>query len=172
MNHSLSISPLVRAALMVRDLERSRRFYQELLGLAEHYLPATDLTATIAWKLLGLPAGTPYRGTILKVPGPNYGMVGLFEIAAGCTSELVPPRERIALGESILVFYCADLARVLADLERYGGRLLAPPQRFEIAGSDAPPITEVIVRDPDGFAVSLNDASPALAFDDAPVSLG
>ena len=39
-------SPLIRTALMVRDLERSRAFYEAVLGLRGVYLDA-DLSATI-----------------------------------------------------------------------------------------------------------------------------
>lgn len=52
MNDVTPGSPLIRAALIVRDLERSRRFYADLLGQ---------------------PPGTLCRFQVLKQAGPCFG---------------------------------------------------------------------------------------------------
>ncbi len=162
------ISPLVRCALMVRSLDRSRRFYKEFLGLTETFLPPSDMSATAAPGLLKLPPNTSLRATILKVPGPNYGMLGLFEIG----EERPDPvhRNRIELGETVLVFRCSDVKKKLARLEEFGGRLVSSPATFHLPGASFAPLTETILRDPDGFAINLIQADPSVAYDSTPVT--
>jgi catechol 2,3-dioxygenase-like lactoylglutathione lyase family enzyme len=165
---SQQISPLVRCALMVRSLDRSRRFYKEFLGLTETFLPPSDLSASAAPGLLKLPPNTSLRATILKAPGPNFGMVGLFEIG----EERADPahRNRIEIGETVLVFRCSDVPGKLARLEEFGGRLVSSPATFHLPGASFAPLTEAILRDPDGYAINLIETSPALAYDDTPVT--
>jgi len=73
-------SPLIRTALMVRDLARSRAFYESVLDLQGVYLDA-DLTQTISWKLLGSRPDARLRALILKPrliggrPAPDFGMI-------------------------------------------------------------------------------------------------
>ena len=47
----IKLSPLVRTALFVRDLERSAAFYREVLELTEPYYEGTldDPTACSCW---------------------------------------------------------------------------------------------------------------------------
>jgi catechol 2,3-dioxygenase-like lactoylglutathione lyase family enzyme len=158
-------SPLIRTALMVRDLARSRPFYEAVLGLHGVYLEA-DLTQTVSWKLLGLPPGTAVRALILKPesidgrPAPDFGMVGLFEL--GTAAPPCPPvAGAVRFGEPILVYYVADLAAALRATQELGGSLLAGPETFEIPGGE---VSEAIIRDPDGVAINLVQAPEASAW--------
>lgn len=165
-----AVSPLVRAALMVRNLERSRCFYAGGLGLEEEHLELTDFSRSPAAGLLHLPAGTPFRGMILKARGPNFGMIGLFELGLPERSTAPGATSPVRCGESILVFYVVDLDSTLARLEALGGRRLGDPTTFHLPDASFAPAKEVILRDPDGFAVNLIETSPATAFDCDPVS--
>jgi len=158
-------SPLIRTALMVRDLARSRPFYEAVLELRGLYLDA-DLTHTVSWKLLGLPPETPTRAVILKpaqIDGraaPDFGMVGLFEVAtAAPPCPLLPGTVRF--GEPILVFYVPDLAAALRAAVAHGGSILSGPEQFSIPGVTA---SEAIIRDPDGVALNLVEAGEATAW--------
>ena len=159
-------SPLIRTALMVRNLDRSRRFYEEVLGLTTIYLDA-DLGETISWKLLGVPEGNGVRCTILKPPeiagkeAPDFGMVGLFELDDSELSELPQRSDGIVFGEAVLVFYVDDLVRSLEKVESCGGRLLTGPEEFRLPHARA---LEAIVRDPDGVAINLVEAPENLAW--------
>jgi catechol 2,3-dioxygenase-like lactoylglutathione lyase family enzyme len=166
------ISPLIRTALMVRDLNRSLRFYRDLLGLTETHLPPVDLAATTSWKLLGWNAPGPLRATILKVPGPNFGMLGLFETAHSSSNSTAGARHGMEIGESAIVFYCTNLEEILGRLDDFGGRIVGGPEIFSVAGSDIRPVCEVILRDPDGFAVNLIQTDPKLAYEEKPVRFG
>jgi catechol 2,3-dioxygenase-like lactoylglutathione lyase family enzyme len=159
-------SPLIRSALMVRDLNQSRRFYEAVIGLTAAYLDA-DLSSTIAWKLLGVSEGSGVRCVILKPPeiagkpAPNFGMVGLFELDDSDLSELSRRTDGIVFGEAVLVFYIEDMARCLDLVKSHGGQVLTGPEEFRIPNARA---SEAIVRDPDGVAINLVEASDAVAW--------
>ena len=74
----MPVSPLVRAALTVSSLERSREFYIGVLGLSEVFLESAVEGGNMH-ELMGVPAGTTTRICILKTPGtPAYGSLTLF----------------------------------------------------------------------------------------------
>lgn len=158
-------SPLIRTAVMVHSIARSRVFYEQVLGLTGTYLNA-DLTDTVSQKLLGLPAGAGVRALILKPPdidgrpAPDFGMIGLFEIAAAPEPPTPPRHDGLRYGEAVLVFYVADLTAALDAVVRTGGRLMTGPETFAIPGVS---VREAIVRDPEGVAVNLVEASEARA---------
>lgn len=158
-------SPLIRTAVMVHSIARSRSFYEQVLGLRGTYLDA-DLTDTVSQKLLGLPAGAAVRALILKPrdidgqPAPDFGMIGLFEIGDAPAPPAPPRHDGVRYGEAVLVFYVADLIGALEAVVRTGGRLMTGPETFAIPGVS---VREAIVRDPEGVAVNLVEASEARA---------
>jgi catechol 2,3-dioxygenase-like lactoylglutathione lyase family enzyme len=160
-------SPLIRTALMVRDLERSRAFYEAVVSLRGVYLDA-DLGATIAWKLLGLPQGTGVRTVILKPveidgrPAPDFGMLGLFELA-DAPPPVAPQAGAVRFGEPVLVFYVSDIDAALRAAIAHGGSLLSGPERFRLPDLDVD-VAEAIVRDPEGVAVNLVQTPESLAW--------
>jgi catechol 2,3-dioxygenase-like lactoylglutathione lyase family enzyme len=159
MNDLNPASPLIRAALIVRDLEHSQRFYGDLLGFTEEY--ASGETRSDAFTtLLGQPAGTLCRFLVLKQPGPCFGMVGLFEIADPSLPATPAPGAGVASGNVLLVFYVANLDPFIARVESYGGRLLAPV--VDLA-SRLRSQRELVACDPDGVRVNLIERDPAEA---------
>ncbi|MCE2990789.1 MAG: VOC family protein [Burkholderiales bacterium] len=141
-----SVSPLIRAALMVRNLERSIAFYQAVIGLEQRYYEG-DLGGTTAAELMGVPSNASIRAVILKVPGPDYGMLGLFEMPAD-TPAVTPRQGGLALGEAVMVFYTEDLDRAVEAALALGGTLATPRQILNCR-------KEIAIRDPDGVAVNL-----------------
>lgn len=152
-----TISPMVRTALFVADLARSRRFYRELLGLQETWYEG-ELSDGNAHELLGMPAGTVTRACILKAPGPAWGMVGLFEVSQPAPAPVGRETARINQGETCLVFYCADLDPVTAALRAGGHQILCPPVVLRVDGRDRQ--REMCFRDPDGVLVNLIEWDP------------
>jgi catechol 2,3-dioxygenase-like lactoylglutathione lyase family enzyme len=147
-----TISPMVRSALMVADLDRSTRFYREVLGLDETWY-AGELSNGNAHQLLGMPAGSLTRACILKAPGPAWGMIGLFEISDPAPAPVKLDSQRINLGETCLVFYHADLDHVQAALEDQQLPVLCPPLMLVV--DDQPRQREMSFRDPDGVLINL-----------------
>ncbi|MCA2997205.1 MAG: VOC family protein [Rhodocyclaceae bacterium] len=139
-------SPLIRAALMVRNLERSRAFYAAVLGLTQEYFVG-DMQGSTAAAVIGVPADSHIRAVVLKAPGVDYGMVGLFEMPTD-TPAITPREGGLALGEAVLVFYVDDLDRSVAASAAVGGRIGTPLQILNGR-------RELVLRDPDGVAVNL-----------------
>lgn len=147
-----AISPMVRSALMVADLERSTQFYREVLGLDETWY-AGELSNGNAHQLLGMPAGSLTRACILKAPGPAWGMIGLFEISQPTPTPVSLDSQRINLGETCLVFYHSDLDSVQASLEEQKLPVLCPPLMLVV--DDQSRQREMSFRDPDGVLINL-----------------
>lgn len=152
------ISPMVRTALFVSNLERSRVFYRDLIGLDETWFEG-ELTDGNAHELLGMPAGSVTRACILKAPGPAWGMVGLFEITNPKPPAASRTPESINQGETCLVFYCADLDPVTDALRAGGHHILCAPVRLRIGEQQKQ--REMCFRDPDGVLINLIEWDPA-----------
>lgn len=163
-----AFSPLIRTAVMVRDLARARRWYGAVLGLTEVYFEG-DLSATSSWRLLGMKEGSAIRACIVKAapgdyPVPDFGMVGLFEMGDTSLPAIEGQRANgVRFGEAVLVFYHPDLDRASAAALAHGGSIVCPPIGFKIPGrADG---REMVLRDADGVAVNLIEAPPATAWD-------
>ncbi|MEQ5805906.1 hypothetical protein J3369_00655 [Alteromonas sp. NFXS44] len=149
------VSALIRSALFVRDRKRSKQFYQAL-GLTNLYFEGV-LSHPSASEVLGLSEHRPYEVSIVKSKGPNFGMVGLFEIARPDTDE--PVRSGPArCGESALVFYVDDLDVVLPALSAAGASWTGSAVTFELGHFCQ---REICLRDPDGFLLNLVERPPS-----------
>jgi catechol 2,3-dioxygenase-like lactoylglutathione lyase family enzyme len=161
-------SPVIRTALMVRDLAVARRFYETVLGFTGVYF-AGDITATTGWRLLGMPEGAALQACILKAPeiagreSPDFGMIGLFEAAPGSLPEPTgPPRpDGVRRGEVVLVLYHADLDAASAAALAAGGSIVCAPITFEVRGGRN---REMVLRDPDGICINLIERDPAVVW--------
>lgn len=149
----MPVSPLVRAALTVSNLERSREFYVEVLGLTEVFLESAVEGGNIH-ALMGVPATTHTRLCILKTPGtPAYGMLGLFEVTNPQPPRLDFRGEGSLIGELCLVFYCPDLDAVMREVEVRRLPVVAPPMPLEVRGRVKQ--REMTFRGPDGEKINL-----------------
>ena len=131
---------------MIRNLERSRAFYGAVVGLTQEYFVG-DMGCSTAAAIVGIPASAHLRAVILKAPGVDYGMLGLFELPPS-TPSIVPREGGLALGEAVMVFYVEDLFRALQAAKAHGGRIATPAQTLNGR-------LEVALRDPDGLALNL-----------------
>ena len=154
------VSPMVRTALFVRDLQKSAAFYYDMFELEEVYAEGA-LTHATAAKLLGMPPETNLRYKILRAAGLNKGMVGLFELTNPAPPPVSKREDGCNAGEACLVFYCADLDVVHDRLIAAGHIVLCPPLHLEVeieAGAiqvDQRGQREMTFRDPDGILVNL-----------------
>ena len=163
-----SISPLVRAALRVADLGRSRAFYGAL-GFTDVYFEGA-LDASVAPALLGVHASAKVSCAILKTPGqPNFGMVGLFRIDEPQPVARPGAAGGFQVGEAALVFYVADLEASLTSALMHGGSRISGPLNFVMPHRAQ---QEAMVRDPDGVLINLVARPPAESFAYEPVRPG
>ncbi len=145
-------SPMARSALFVADLERSSKFYRDVLGLEEVWF-AGEFSNGNAHQLLGMPAGSITRARILKAPGPAWGMVGLFEVGNPAPPKRGGDTSRVNQGETCMVFYNTDLDKIQAYLEAGDHHILCAPLVVEVDGKAVH--REMTFRDPDGVLISL-----------------
>lgn len=150
-------SALIRATLFVRDLERSTAFYGAL-GLNEVYYEGL-LEDPSASALIGFELHWPYPVRILKAMGPNFGMVGLFQLDARHEAEVIPPAAGPArIGEAALIFYVARLDEAVARLTAAGATWIGPKHVFRLPHRAQ---AEISLRDPDGVLVNLIERDPS-----------
>lgn len=149
-------SPLVRAALIVADLDRSRRFYGALFGFDEVHASGDTRSETIA-ALLGAPAGSRTRFAVLKRPGPGFGMLGLFELSDPVPPPLALAPGAVRRGEVVLVFYHADLDPLVERVESLGGRVVVAPMPLQMRHRTQ---REAVFADPDGVKLNVIERDP------------
>jgi catechol 2,3-dioxygenase-like lactoylglutathione lyase family enzyme len=132
----------------VSDLERSRRFYTELLGfeLWREISPPDGATA----KLLGLSEPLGLTACYLQRDGL---VLELLHFGARPAKPQVAPRSMDELGLTHISVSC-DIADICARIADYGGQVL----------SDTNIANAVFVRDPDGQLVELLPLAYADAF--------
>jgi catechol 2,3-dioxygenase-like lactoylglutathione lyase family enzyme len=125
---------MVRAALMVSDLEKSREFYTTVLGLTEVYTEGVAKGGNMH-ALIGMPDTITTRVCILKVPGkPAYGMVGLFEVKNPQPPRIQRQNASSNVGELCMVFYCDNLDPVHEHAKKRGLTIVSPPVPLRVRG--------------------------------------
>ncbi len=151
------VSSLIRASIFVRDIERAAAFYA-LLGFTDVYYEG-KLDNPSASSVIGLTLHRPYRVKIVKQPGPNHGMIGLFELDPEAAPEALPaPAGPARRGEVALVFYVRSMTDTLAALRAAGATWSPDPELFTMAHRSQ---FEVCLRDCDGVFINLVETDPA-----------
>lgn len=149
------VAPLRRAAVFVRDLDRSLGLYRDALGLVPWKTEQVDQHAVL-FRLLGL-APASLRFAILQAPvdgqTSEIGMVGLFEVSNPMPGVLRRPDHAVRVGEVALVFTTRVIDEIAARVTALGLPVICPPTRFEIPGGGL--AREMTFRDYDGALVNL-----------------
>lgn len=152
-----TVSSLIRGTIFVRDLARAAAFYNAL-GFTEVYYEGVLQDAS-ASSILGFSVQGPLAIRIVKSGGPNYGMIGLFELDVALQADVVPIAVGPArIGEVALVFYVASMRTTLAALRLAGATWSPEPELFRMPHRAQ---CEVCLRDPDGVLLNLVENDPA-----------
>lgn len=154
------VSPLVRAALIVADLDRSFDFYSDVLGYEELFFDA-ELQDRVINELLAVPSTSYTRVKILKATGPSFGMVGLFEITEPAPPGIERSYDGCHVGEVCMVFYCADVEVVYGKLQRHSATIVAAPRLLNIKEIPGAGQREMVCRGPDGELLNFIERDPA-----------
>ena len=128
----------------VSDIERSRRFYTEVLGFET--VAEFDFDDAATAQVMDLP-GCRFKGIFMKCDGMRIELIGFTEPRPEDR-----PRKRRAdeVGHSHLSFYVTSLDETLADLARQDV-VIERHTRAVLAGG----IECCVIRDPDGFPIEL-----------------
>jgi catechol 2,3-dioxygenase-like lactoylglutathione lyase family enzyme len=154
--------PLVkRTTLIVRDAERSLRFYRDVLGLTVWYDDQIELSG------IGLAAGKRgdlTRLVILKSVDPVVGMIGLLEFTEPRLAAPAP-RRRLGIGDVVFVMQGTDVAAVRDRAVAFGATLHAEPHGFQVRGADGQmlSITSLSLWDPDDYFIEYNERLGAVS---------
>lgn len=148
-----------RTTLIVRDVERSRAFYRDVLGMRTWYDDRITLSG------VGLAAGKKGDQThlvIMEASDPVVAKIGLLQF----TSPAMPPpprRERLGIGDIVFVMQGDDAEGVHRRALTFGARVHAAPHRYEVRGADGTQLvmTSVSLWDPDDYFIEYNQRHAA-----------
>ncbi|MFO1454885.1 MAG: VOC family protein [Steroidobacteraceae bacterium] len=156
---------LLRTALIVRDVERSQRFYA-MLG----YAPESSLGGPRDPTKTPFPlnvAAKQWRLSILASaanPGARLGLVSFDDPAPNATRA---PGRKVGIGDPVLVFDVADAIALHARLKAAGADIVETPEVYlsrQLDASGRPLQGHVFhVFDPDGYLIELLEAPKPVA---------
>ncbi len=128
----------------VSDIERSRKFYVDVLGFEP--VAEFDFDDPDTAKVMGVP-GCKFKGIFLKRDGMRIEIIGFSEPPPRRSTRA---RQANEIGHSHLSFYVLDLNEALAYLQTKGVEV-AHETRAVLQGG----IECCVVRDPDGFPIEI-----------------
>lgn len=131
----------------VSDIERSRRFYVDVLGFEA--VAEFDFDDPDTAKVMGVP-GCRFKGIFLKRDGMRIELIGFSEPAPDPTRR---KRRSNEIGHSHLSFYVESLDRTLAWLRSKGVEVEEATRAVLVNGIEC-----CVVRDPDGFPIEIVQA--------------
>lgn len=143
-----------RTTLIVRDMQASKRWYEQVLGMrvwmdTEFVLSGQDLAAG--------QAGDRTRLVIMRAEHPSIGMIGLLQWLDP-PWPAPPPAAEVAYGMPIFVVRSDDAALVAKRATELGGRLFSPPREWSTRGAEGElrHFIGASVFDPDGHFFECN----------------
>lgn len=152
--------PLLRAALLVTDAERSMAFYRAL-GFEVELDQANPRRAEGGFFPLNVPAKA-VRLVIMAHGTDQGGKIGLVQFSQPTPSEARRDPSRVGIGDVVLVFDTADAEITHARLQQIGAHIIEPPQIYQSKKTDAQGRAlkgKVFhARDPDGYLIELLQA--------------
>lgn len=148
-------SALLRTALVVSDIETSKRFYTRVLGYSVGF--DGDITRPAVAEMLGLADGQRAHFTVLHGADSIRGsavqsaMVGLLYVDNPELPSVARPADRdLATGEAMLAIVTDNIELAHERAREEGARILLPPTSSP-DGSEA----EMVLHDPDGIRIHV-----------------
>jgi len=144
-----------RTTLIVRDIEKSARWYEHVLGMARYYDKEIVLSG------IGLAAGKSGDRTrliIMQGSHPEIGMIGLLQ---WLEPEMPAPPDipaSVGFGNPIFVVATDDCREACRRARESGTRIHAEPHEWSVEGADSSTkhFVAVSLFDPDGYFYELN----------------
>ena len=151
----MSTTTVKRTTLIVRDIEVSSKWYEEVLGMSLYY----DDTITLGGK--GMAAGKKGDVTHLKIykcSDPVIGMIGLLQ---WIDPELPAPEEiptKVDYGNPTFVVDTNNVDEVYKKALTLGTHIHSEPHEWSVRGADGNMINFITmsVFDPDGYFYEIN----------------
>jgi catechol 2,3-dioxygenase-like lactoylglutathione lyase family enzyme len=149
------VSVLSRTAIVVADLEKSKRFYTYALGYEVSF--DGDISRPEVLIQLGLEPTQRAWFTVLvssqviagiRRDGAMFGLLSITNPSPPVMRR--PDGAPLAVGEAMMAVRTTDIATVHARLKELGARLLLEPMRSADGRQ-----TELVVYDPDGIRIHV-----------------
>jgi lactoylglutathione lyase len=128
----------------VSDIERSRKFYTDVLGF--EVMIEFDFDDPATAKVMGVP-GAKFKGIFMKRDGMRIEIIGFSEPVP---DRRVRKRQSNEIGHSHLSFYVLNLDESLAELRSKGVEVEEQTRTVLPSGIEC-----CVVRDPDGFPIEV-----------------
>jgi catechol 2,3-dioxygenase-like lactoylglutathione lyase family enzyme len=142
-------------AIGVRDMERSLRFYRDLLGLEVRYDQMQPIGGGGTASLYANPEKGKRRAVHLHYgKGEGAGFIVLTEMPGGTSGEAIKLDQ---VGISHFSWSVDDLRAIFEKLEQAGVKVLVPPYETELSGGHK--YLTCLFEDPDGIIVQLDQRS-------------
>jgi catechol 2,3-dioxygenase-like lactoylglutathione lyase family enzyme len=142
-------------AIGVRDMERSLKFYRDLLGLEVRYDQMQPIGAMAS--LYANPQKGQRRAAHLHYgEGENRGFLVLTEMPGGMPGEAIKLDE---VGISHFSWWVDDIRGIYEKLKSAGVKILVPPYETDAGGYGENPGRKYLTclfEDPDGIMVQLD----------------
>ena len=144
------LSPMLRATVFVRDLEKSLELYRDILGLKPRLERVLEGERTN--QILGT-EGRSVRVVILQSGDTLSGNVGLF------TYDDVRPlperRNHVRTGDVAFIFITNDIQGIYEKVQAAGYAVVSPPMILFPREGEATQDLEMLFFDRDGIGVNL-----------------
>lgn len=159
------VAALGNLAHTTEDLEKTAIFYRDVIGLPLNARPGGPDPLKAAPTALNedmsrftATQGAKFRAAVFRIPNANFG----FELTefTGAPRKSVRPNLQ-DIGAATLVLQVRDMDKVFAKVKASGAPVVtmggAP---LNPTGNAASKFREVVIRDPDGFFVELQQPDP------------
>lgn len=150
-----ALPPIVkRTTLIVRDIDVSRRFYRDVLGMTVWFDRPFELSGE---GFPGTKKGDMTHLVIMQARDALIGKIGLLQFTDP-KLEAPPVAHRIAIGGAIFVIDVDDVMAIHRRLLDWGAVIATPPHRFEVIGATGKlqRYTRVNFFDPDGYFFEMS----------------
>jgi glyoxylase I family protein len=128
----------------VSDIERSRRFYTDVLGFET--VAEFDFDDADTARVMGVP-GARFKGIFMKCDGMRIELIGFSNPPPEPARQA---RRANEIGHSHLSFYVTDLDATLRELRAQGVPVEEETRAVLMNGIEC-----CVVRDPDGFPIEI-----------------
>ena len=128
----------------VSDIEKSRKFYSDVLGFETVFEIDFDDPATA--RVMGLPS-CKFKGIFMKCDGMRIELIAFTDPPPDKTVRM---RKSNEIGHSHLSFYVTSLDETLAELRGHGVPIDEATRQVLPSGIEC-----CVVRDPDGFPIEI-----------------
>jgi len=151
----VTASPIRRTSIVVGDLERSRSFYEKVMGFKVFYDQVIESEAE--GRMLGLP-GAKVRVISLQSGTAVEGMVGLLSVLSAKVNPRQTVRQALKTPDVALVFMTDEIVAVYERAKAWGATIQCPPVEYEIPQRGT--CAGLTFYDPDGLLIEMTQFGP------------